>query len=126
MPVIMLDNTGMSLSHTPTDTFNTILHCKTSAILQKFSLQIMHIHIQTLSEKHILLQHNLKNVDSTLRLFYHPSVILLLKVFTLSLTHCLLSTAIAVLALTMVPHKEFQSLLFSFKFLLLSDINFLH
>ena len=42
------------------------------------------------------------------------------------LTHCLLSTAIAVPALTMVPHKEFQSLLFSFKFLLLSDINFLH
>ena len=42
------------------------------------------------------------------------------------LTHCLLSTAIAVLVLTMVPHKEFQSLLFSFKFLLLSDINFLH
>ena len=44
----------------------------------------------------------------------------------LLLTHCLLSTAIAVLALTIVPHKEFQSLLFSFKFLLLSDINFLH
>ena len=39
------------------------------------------------------------------------------------LTHCLLSTAIAVLALTMVPHKEFQSLLQCKKLMSLNNKN---
>ena len=97
--------TGMSLSHTPSDAFSNILRLKTSAILHRSSLQIMRTHIQALSNKHVILQRNLKNLDSALRRLYHPSLILLLKVFTLSLN------AILQQSLSETKQKKLSSLL---------------